>query len=1573
MEKQIYLRITLADVDNQTQKVVSLKEALRQLGIERSKLIGQQKTEENQIKKLTAENQKLLTAIDKDKTKTKEYSQNITENSQKITESRTKIKELGTQIEQLSIKQMQAGKAVTAASAQMRVLDKTYGTAAGSIARLRAETSLMIQKANQMSVTNAKSRVIRDQLTASIQKNQMQIRNFDRAVSGSRTLVGEYSMGIGQAFQKISMAISGVMMAYMAFDRIIKVGWNNFKKWEQGIVNVQTLLFGGMDVTLEGRMTQLMKTYGLEIDELTKAFFSSVSAGLSVEQSQEMITQAIILSKAGVTDLATATDGMTSVMNAYRLSIDEAAQVASSFFVAQKYGKMTVEDLAKVVGNIAPIANVAGASYQEVATMMAMMTKNGLNARMAATAIRAAMLSMIKPTATAKKAFDELGITWGATGVREQGMVTILHKIADAYDKNADVLVRLTPNIRALIGLGVMNKKAMEDFDVMLKDVNEDYGEGGFLMKAYAMQMDTAAEKAKVFKANIRLAGMELSHRLHPAQSLVKKGLFELSEWFLKNADAIFKFIHIIGIATGALLLHRLTMMIINSVKVASIAITNGLTAAQVMENSTIKANTVITKIAIALKKAYAWAATNLTSATKIATVAQKAWNTAMTSNPIGLIITGVAALISILTLLPKKISAVSKVKQEMNDIDLEVNKNTLVQIRQVEKLVNIIKDSKSSYLDVKSAKEQLSEIDKVRLSNINKETLANGEARKSLDLWIISIKEEARVKAINAKMDEIAAKRLDVEAGKGVDPKFFGRVWNSIKALGNANVATFYDAKTAINNTTDALAELNQEEELYLAQLNTSSTAVNDQVELALNWETRLQELQKARAELESNTVKGIKERMAAEIEEYDLEASNIETEVTDDQMRFEMLDELEETHLLKMEEMEEELRNASKGTTKALKDDAKSATDAYKTLTESIIESLESTGAKEIVKTEVEYTSKKEEAAGIDNVVLKQKALELAAGEHAKAIMEIYNKEDFTSVIASQLTEVQTVYTTAVSAIREEFGKTEAGYAKELDALEEFAKGTENIFSGFKISQLIEEDRIKQQGEFEKMRSDENKIFDNRLKEYSLFSVNMETLTADQLTALEILNEEHNKKLLDIYDKELEDKIVKAEEAYKTETIARNAIFQEELLALGDNEAAKIKLKEKFALEELNRQREYITNTISMLQEQLTPALALTEGIVGITLSEEEKAALTKRINELRAELAKLGVSITELDKGTGKDIFGQTQDDWNNLKKNMVGISESGDILFGTFETVKESIDTFIDAEDITAKIEAIGAAATSIMSGYDGIRTQLENNAIAESEQRAAQQTLIIENEYDRQKASLDSQLAKKTITEEVYNQKVEALDNKTASRKKKLEDDIDKKKQEIEFKQARRDKINAIFSILINTAVGVVKAFPNIILMALLAVIGAASLAMVAATPLPKHAFGKRPGKQQGKGMVIPGNDAWDSDNYLARISSKEVVLNARSMTDSDVLTLTGTPREIASQINSYKGYGVKFAYGGTMAVNSSKPGSTIDRELVKEIVEETVDGILGIPVYVLESNITKAQRLVKVVKTAGDL
>ena len=111
---------------------------------------------------------------------------------------------------------------------------------------------------------------------------------------------------------------------------------------------------------------------------------------------------------------------------------------------------------------------------------------------------------------------------------------------------------------------------------------------------------------------------------------------------------------------------------------------------------------------------------------------------------------------------------------------------------------------------------------------------------------------------------------------------------------------------------------------------------------------------------------------------------------------------------------------------------------------------------------------------------------------------------------------------------------------------------------------------------------------------------------------------------------------------------------------------------------------------------------------------------------------------------------------------------------------------------------------------------------------------------------------------------------------TEEQKRLAEKEYREKEKQIKRKQAEDEKRAAIFKIAINTAVAIVKAFPNIANMALAAALGAAQTAFVSAQPVPKFKDGHLLGTYEGPAII---NDA-PGNNYREIIERKDGALES---------------------------------------------------------------------------------------------
>ena len=114
------------------------------------------------------------------------------------------------------------------------------------------------------------------------------------------------------------------------------------------------------------------------IGEFSEAVYGSISAGVDQTKAIEFTTEAMKLAKGGFTTGAKAVDVMTTAINGYKLSTEEATKISDYLITTQNLGKTTVDELASSMGAVIPVASNANFAMNELSAGFALMTKNGI-------------------------------------------------------------------------------------------------------------------------------------------------------------------------------------------------------------------------------------------------------------------------------------------------------------------------------------------------------------------------------------------------------------------------------------------------------------------------------------------------------------------------------------------------------------------------------------------------------------------------------------------------------------------------------------------------------------------------------------------------------------------------------------------------------------------------------------------------------------------------------------------------------------------------------------------------------------------------------------------------------------------------------------------------------------------------------------------------------------------------------------------------------------------------------------------------------------------------------------------
>jgi TP901 family phage tail tape measure protein len=152
----------------------------------------------------------------------------------------------------------------------------------------------------------------------------------------------------------------------------------------------------------------------------------------------------------------TGLDTLSSIINGLGVSALEAENIADKLFVTIDKGKVRLEDLKGTIGRTTGLAQQAGASFDETAAALAVLTQSGLKADEATTLLNNVFSEIIKPNQELNSALKELGYSSGPAGVRAEQLGGILQTLGQKAQKTSNGLATFFPDIRGLRGASTL-------------------------------------------------------------------------------------------------------------------------------------------------------------------------------------------------------------------------------------------------------------------------------------------------------------------------------------------------------------------------------------------------------------------------------------------------------------------------------------------------------------------------------------------------------------------------------------------------------------------------------------------------------------------------------------------------------------------------------------------------------------------------------------------------------------------------------------------------------------------------------------------------------------------------------------------------------------------------------------------------------------------------------------------------------------------------------------------------------------------------------------------------------------
>lgn len=254
---------------------------------------------------------------------------------------------------------------------------------------------------------------------------------------------------------------------------------------------------------------RLSVEHGKSPIEIADALFDTISAGASATEAIGILNESLRLSVAGVADLKSTVGGLSTVANAFQITTAEGMKdLAEQMNAAQIAAKSTIQLISSNIGKLASTFKEAGISTEEMFVSLADVTRNADSTEEAATSLRAALTSILKPAADLKEVMTRLGIPMGKMAFEGRTLGEVFSQIANEADRLGIPIQTLIPNVRAMSAVSTLAARNGDRFKEAMEGQKRLLGE---LDKSYEDIQGTLTQALKKFKSLIDVLTIEFS------------------------------------------------------------------------------------------------------------------------------------------------------------------------------------------------------------------------------------------------------------------------------------------------------------------------------------------------------------------------------------------------------------------------------------------------------------------------------------------------------------------------------------------------------------------------------------------------------------------------------------------------------------------------------------------------------------------------------------------------------------------------------------------------------------------------------------------------------------------------------------------------------------------------------------------------------------------------------------------------------------------------------------------------------------------------------------------------------
>jgi len=283
---------------------------------------------------------------------------------------------------------------------------------------------------------------------------------------------------IGAGARIADAALLGMAGSFMALGAGAFVAYNSVAQFQESLTTVRAL--GGVTESqmyqLADSINEVSAQFGVSGDEIAEGAVMLSKAGLTVDEVNQSIGAMTALSKANGIAFEEAARMTVFAVNTFGKEFSEAGSLMDSMQVATQQSILDIGDLQKAFAFAGSTAVMSGVSFEQLVSIMAVLSNRALEAGIASRSVNKMFLDMITNTDELQTFMNNMGMTFS---IIRDGKLDI-DALMEAFSGQQLTLEMLQGasdvfTTRALRSFGLLIGAA-DEYQTMLADVTNSQG-----------------------------------------------------------------------------------------------------------------------------------------------------------------------------------------------------------------------------------------------------------------------------------------------------------------------------------------------------------------------------------------------------------------------------------------------------------------------------------------------------------------------------------------------------------------------------------------------------------------------------------------------------------------------------------------------------------------------------------------------------------------------------------------------------------------------------------------------------------------------------------------------------------------------------------------------------------------------------------------------------------------------------------------------------------------------------------------------------------------------------------------